>query len=593
VKKTFFQARFKQVLTLILLPLLVFATLSSAIIYKRVKQEAESKSLMVTELIEQNMETLSGDLDYYRVSIDYDSDMNIALIKALLNSQMTYNDQDTLRKAMNYLNSSANSKAYIHSIYVTMKDSGYLITQGSRIKIQDFADKDWKTDIEDKSIPSWFAVRNIKSHFLNESGSPVVTVYQNMKYKEVLIINIKQAYFNQWLDSAADYKGQVLMILDSQNQPLFYNKNYEALSEDTREMLINDSLFSERTVNGYYCNTGEINRFGLKSVSLIPEKEILKLPKEILKVAVIAMIFCVILASILAVIMTSRDYEQIQQIIDVLEQAEKGELIQKNSNKRNAPYYFIINNIIRLFVSQSYLKVQLEARKYGLMAAQLSALQYQLNPHFLFNTLQAIDLEIMKAAKGPTAANAMMNHLSQLLRYSLENPMNKVTIEREIEMTKHYIVLQKQKKGEKFQVTWEYEEEITQYKILRLLLQPFIENALIHGIREEEKLWIKVKIYKRGPYISINVIDNGNGIKKEKLREINQRIEEAKKLQYQDQDGDYGIGGEGLHIGLENIAKRVLIGCQDSSFLVKSKEGMGTSIEIRFQDEQSGMMLTN
>ena len=92
MKKTFFQARFKQVLTLILLPLLVFATLSSAIIYKRVKQEAESKSLMVTELIEQNMETLSGDLDYYRVSIDYDSDMNIALIKALLNSQMTYNN---------------------------------------------------------------------------------------------------------------------------------------------------------------------------------------------------------------------------------------------------------------------------------------------------------------------------------------------------------------------------------------------------------------------------------------------------------------------------------------------------------------------
>ena len=207
--------------------------------------------------------------------------------------------------------------------------------------------------------------------------------------------------------------------------------------------------------------------------------------------------------------------------------------------------------------------------------AQLSALQYQLNPHFLFNILQSIDLEILKAAKKPVAANRMISSLSDLLRYSLEDPMKRVSLEKEMIATKCYIELQTCRLGENFSVVWKYEEEVMDRHIIRLLLQPIIENSISHSKRSSlEELKIKIKMWIENEKIKIRIADNGLGMEKEHLSALRKSIE------------DDQVEPSGKHIGLKNISQRVRLAYRTGYLKIWSKKNMGTIVEIGGIEEE-------
>ena len=362
-----------------------------------------------------------------------------------------------------------------------------------------------------------------------------------------------------------DYENQILAVMDSQGTVLFYNKNKELL-EGKPELL-----------EGYYVNQGEIpGNYGFTYISIIPQSEIFQLSNAILKLTIAGIFFSILLSSFLAYYYTVRDYRQIHQIINLFEQAEKGEIQPYCTVKKaNDAYFHIINNIINLFMSQTYLKVQLNAKKYALTTAQLSALQYQLNPHFLFNILQSIDLEILKAAKKPVAANRMISSLSDLLRYSLEDPMKRVSLEKEMIATKCYIELQTCRLGENFSVVWKYEEEVMDRHIIRLLLQPIIENSISHSKRSSlEELKIKIKMWIENEKIKIRIADNGLGMEKEHLSALRKSIE------------DDQVEPSGKHIGLKNISQRVRLAYRTGYLKIWSKKNMGTIVEIGGIEEE-------
>lgn len=206
----------------------------------------------------------------------------------------------------------------------------------------------------------------------------------------------------------------------------------------------------------------------------------------------------------------------------------------------------ILNNIIKIFIENNYLQLQLSERKYRLKVMELQALQYQINPHFLFNTLQTINYEILALTAGKhTHVNKMVENLSDLLRFSLESPDSKVTIKKEIENCQKYIDIQRMRFGP-FSVQWEVDASVTEYKIIRLILQPLIENAIKHGIKhlgEDGK--IKVFIRKIDSSIRIIVSDNGPGISKETLENIRNAMNSPEMEE------------SGEHIGLPNCYRRL------------------------------------
>jgi two-component system sensor histidine kinase YesM len=122
-------------------------------------------------------------------------------------------------------------------------------------------------------------------------------------------------------------------------------------------------------------------------------------------------------------------------------------------------------------------------------------------------------------------------------------------------------------------VIWDLEENLMDYRVNKLLLQPLIENALYHGIKnKKEQGLIKIKIRAKGQQLHISIVDNGIGITKDCLKQLKDRL----------QSEPANAADEGrLHIGLYNTYKRLKIQFgAASSFMIKSKAGMGTKLEI-------------
>lgn len=171
--------------------------------------------------------------------------------------------------------------------------------------------------------------------------------------------------------------------------------------------------------------------------------------------------------------------------------------------------------------------------------AELSALEAQIDPHFLYNTLDTINWKAIENEQ--YEISRMVGALADILRYTVKNAGGTTTIRQELGWLKEYIMLQEAKLGRSVKVEEQVPENIMGYQIHKLLLQPFIENAMKHGFHEKEgecRIDIIMRLVEE--QIHIIVKDNGNGIEEEMLKKLNDESEEM--------DG---------HVGIANVRKRL------------------------------------
>jgi signal transduction histidine kinase len=171
-----------------------------------------------------------------------------------------------------------------------------------------------------------------------------------------------------------------------------------------------------------------------------------------------------------------------------------------------ALYYGI--NYFLLLEDQIRLRERLESQA---SSAQLAMLRYQLNPHFLFNTLNSISTLVL--LKQTERANAMLARLSSFLRYTLANePTAKVTLAQEVETLKLYLEIEKMRFEDRLRPHFKIESETIGARLPSLLLQPLIENAIKYAVTPAENgadIWLTAR--REGQAVRIEVADNGNG----------------------------------------------------------------------------------
>jgi sensor histidine kinase YesM len=171
-----------------------------------------------------------------------------------------------------------------------------------------------------------------------------------------------------------------------------------------------------------------------------------------------------------------------------------------------ALYYGI--NYFLLLEDQIRQRERLESQA---STAQLAMLRYQLNPHFLFNTLNSISTLVL--LKHTERANAMLARLSSFLRYTLANePTAKVTLAQEVETLKLYLEIEKMRFEDRLRPHFKIESETIGARLPSLLLQPLIENAIKYAVTPAEngaEIWITAQ--QEGQAVRIEVADNGNG----------------------------------------------------------------------------------
>lgn len=206
--------------------------------------------------------------------------------------------------------------------------------------------------------------------------------------------------------------------------------------------------------------------------------------------------------------------------------------------------------------------------------AEYHAHQSQINPHFLYNTLDTIRGKAYET--GQVEVAEMIEALSRIFRYSLSNKNDMQRIIDEIENVRDYVSIQSVRFGNRFVFLCEIDENdwrLLQFKVPKLILQPLIENSLSHGLDRTAKGGkVVLTIYRTESQVIIRVEDNGRGIPEEKLAQLSQSLNED--ISVGDEDQKFGIA-------LRNINQRIqYIYGKDYGLSISSIEGLGTTTEI-------------
>jgi len=212
-------------------------------------------------------------------------------------------------------------------------------------------------------------------------------------------------------------------------------------------------------------------------------------------------------------------------------------------------------------------KVQSETWKVRQKESEFKWLASQINPHFLYNTLEMIRVKAIKN-QGQDIAQ-IVKLLSKLLRRSLESQDQLIPLKKEIEFIEMYLQIQKLRFKDKIDYFVEMEAGCETYEMIPLLIQPIVENAFIHGIElKEERGEILISIYKIRDSLVIEVKDNGMGMETDRLDELHRTINQSN-------------GNDSNSIGLKNVQQRIKLAYGSAHGIrIESQKQKGTTVFI-------------
>lgn len=260
--------------------------------------------------------------------------------------------------------------------------------------------------------------------------------------------------------------------------------------------------------------------------------------------------------------------------IHLKNQDEIGRLAKTFNAMKNAMSHSIVtlkekNQMEKLLHQQEIRRIAMEQE---LKDMQLSMLQSQINPHFLFNTLNTIrSTAVIEDAKN---TQELIEKLANLFRYNLSSVKERVTLSREINIIQDYMFIQHRRFGHRISFRLDSNVDMERFTIPAFTLQPLVENAMIHGIApREEGGCVRIRIRQIRGYLVIFITDNGLGIPKEELKPM--------------MSGEAVHEGHLSHIGLSNVKSRIEMLYAQSHFQLLSKSGMGTSVRLKIPVQRS------
>lgn len=223
-----------------------------------------------------------------------------------------------------------------------------------------------------------------------------------------------------------------------------------------------------------------------------------------------------------------------------------------------------------------YIKSEYE-NKMILMDTQMKALESQINAHFLYNTLEAINS--LAEIEGAEDISVMALALGDMFRYSIKTKGALVTLEKELAHVKNFVAIQQIRFDNGFRFEMDVPEELYSCRILKLILQPLVENALYHGLlhcNAGSSIYLSAR--KENKIIYFTVKDDGVGMASETLEQLQKLLEEKPKFGELSQHANESIG-------LKNINARIrLYYGEDYGLSVKSEQGCGTTVQIKIPE---------
>jgi len=391
-----------------------------------------------------------------------------------------------------------------------------------------------------------------------------------------IILDIYQEHFAEILSSSANPDKLNINIIDSNQLPIFNpaghlndrvldNFSKKVHTETTPFTLFGDkkqpflfSAYQSENTGLYVIGVQELNQ-------LINVTKIVLLPFLIL--GVITSVISLFLAFFVA-----RSFSQpLYEIIKCITQVQKGDFTARTAIRRKDEFAILGNSVNDMVLKIQELITNIKQKERGLRVSEMKALQAQIHPHLIFNTLEMIKWNIR--LNNPDEASHMIIQLAKLLRQGIDNKDELVTVDEEITIVEIYLDIQKHRFEDKLKTEIVVESEIKQARIPKFIIQPIVENAVIHGLKNTiDKGSITIKGYGIGKDIYFEIIDNGRGMNEKKIQQI------------LSDDVNYDDKPKGT--GMQNVIKRIKLYCgSECGLSIESGPSQGTKIILKMHND--------
>ena len=418
----------------------------------------------------------------------------------------------------------------------------------------------------------WVGLNEIQGEYV----LPYVRTIKSLDMKRnlgLVIINLKEAtIYNTYRNLLGELDGDIF-ILDDQGMIISNrNKNYLGKSFSSISKLENikgiKSSYVEVEMDGKNFLLIELNdnKTNWKYVYLISLERMLEGTGSISQITIVICLLTVLLSFIVGITVASRITIPINRLIAFVNTVDSGKLDLECKIDRKDEIgklsTFLNKMIKKLKISIEEIYQVQKAKK----DAELKALVFQINPHFLYNTLSSIIWLANNGENGKVIE--MVDTLSKLFRISINRGKEFITINKEIEHVQSYITIQRIRYKDQFICAIDVDYDILDYFTPKLILQPLVENAIYHGIKNlEEKGVIKIEGKMEEDRIVFNVIDNGDAMTDDKMEALNNFLTGYVK------DSNSGIG-------IANVNNRIKLYFGTNYGLTYKKEGRYTIASI-------------
>ena len=573
------------VLSVLLLGAVIIMTVIS-LSYTR-QSVFENSSLYTQTIIQQMNQNIDSYIDYME-NTSYLVSSNEDVQKYLFGDTA---DPEARDRILSQFETILDSRSDILNLGIIAENGRMLINDGQRLANPDLDihSQEWYTNALEGRESVYLTSSHVQ-HVISGERPWVITLSRGIRNMEkgaeqekegVFFIDLNYSAISELCDQNMVGNQGYAFIVDAAGNIVYHPQQqqlYNELQTENIDLVMNsdsDIVTWGEGINKKMYSISRSEKTGWTVVDCVRVEELLRRSNEAQSIYVLVAMGLMAVALFFSRFVAKSITLPIQRLCDSMERVQEGDfsvsdIVVDSENEIGSltkSFNVMTQRIHELMVQN--IREQEAKRK-----SELKALQSQINPHFLYNTLDSIIW--MAEGKKNEEVVLMTASLARLLRQSISNEDELVSIGQEIEYARGYLTIQKMRYKDKLEFQIEVEPSILNIRLIKLVLQPVIENAIYHGLKyKESRGFLQVKGFMKNGNVVLQVIDDGVGMDQETLDHI-----------YERHKVDYHSNG----VGIYNVQKRLqLYYGNEYGIVYESKVGEGTTATITIPGQQEGL----
>lgn len=463
----------------------------------------------------------------------------------------------------------------LNGIYIWLDDGTIAKSRYYTVLEELPLDQSTYLSIRNHADARWFA-RNEGSLITDNLSDAVLSLAVTLPLRDsgqpcgIVIVEVKQSYLQKLMSANFGEKGTIILVDDQDDIVLqSITADGEVVAdavERTKQVAVGQRmekveladrlLLFDRLRSTGWVMTGVVFKDALRNDS-----------EAVLWMFLIAALVAFLLNIVISRYLANYELKPINRIQEYILRVEQGEFGLPLPPERADEIGKLTSSIQEMSEKIGQLVEKLKTEQERMRTAEFKALQAQINPHFLYNSLDSINWLARRGDVQKTTE--MVTALTTFFRIGLSKGRDLITVKEELEHIHSYLVIQKIRYENQFEYSFYVDPETENYFVPKLMLQPLVENALYHGIKLcDRKCVLMIQVLSRDDQIEIEVLDNGAGMDEETLESVREAMEHTGE----NRTNSYGVVNVNDRI-------RILAG-QQYGLTFTSEKGVGTSAKI-------------